>query len=57
MYKNYLARMRIDMYNGEGDNATTSSYYMHYVNNAQNNTSAQTIFYEPEMKTLRYRSI
>ena len=41
MYKNFQARMRIDMYNkGENDDQdVTSSYYVHYISNADNNTS------------------
>ena len=50
--------MRIDMYNkGENDEDVTSSYYVHYISNAKNNTSVQTIFYQPEMKKPMYRSI
>jgi hypothetical protein len=32
MYKNYQAKMRIDMYNGKDEETTTSSYYMYYIN-------------------------
>ena len=46
------------MYNkGENDEDVTSSYYVHYISNAKNNTSVQTIFYQPEMKKPMYRSI